>query len=117
MKILVGGWFSLPRVGADVFSLLVRQQGVVYDKAMGCFKFDSATEIPAAVRTISAATGEEVELVLRCWICGNESCGGCPYLDSCDRTSVSTMCLCSDHSPEKSVFDEYAKTFAVILSS
>ena len=58
MKILVGGWFSLPRLGTDVFSLLVRQQGVVYDKGMGCFKFDSGTDIAAAVRTISAATGE-----------------------------------------------------------
>ncbi|MDA4117737.1 MAG: hypothetical protein OK455_05280 [Thaumarchaeota archaeon] len=114
MNILVGGWFSLPRLGRDVFSLLVKQ-GVVYDKSMGCFKIDSGTDIQAAVRTISAAVGQEVELTLRCFVCGRNACEGCPYLASCDRASVSTLCLCSDHSPEKSVFDLYAKTFAMVM--
>ena len=67
MRILVGGWFSLPRLGRDSFALLMKQ-GVVYDKDMG-FKLDSATDLQAAVRTVSAATGEEVELVLRCFVC------------------------------------------------
>ncbi len=115
MKILLGGWFSLPRLGRDVFSLLVKQ-GVTYDKGMG-FRIDSGTDVQAAVRTIRAAIGEEVELTLRCFLCGKEACDGCPYLSSCDRTSVSTQCLCSDHSPDKSVFEAYAKTFAVILNS
>jgi len=113
LEILVGGWFSLPRVGRDVFSLLMKQ-GVVYDKAMG-LKFDSGTDVQAAVRTVRAATGEEVELVLRCFVCGNTACTGCPYLSSCDRTSVSTLCLCADHAPEKSVFEVYTKTFDVNL--
>ena len=39
MRILVGGWFSLPRVGRDVFSLLMKQ-GVAYDKDLG-FKSQS----------------------------------------------------------------------------
>ena len=86
------------------------KQGVVYDKSMG-FKLDSATDLQGAVRTVSAVTGEGVELVLRCFVCGREACPGCPYLHSCDRTSVSTLCLCSEHSPEKSVFGVYAKTF------
>ena len=47
-RILVGGWFSLPVVGRDVFSRLMKQ-GVVYDKTMG-FKFDSGTDIRAAVQ-------------------------------------------------------------------
>lgn len=106
---LVGGWFSLPRLGRDVFAVLMKQ-GVVYDKALG-FKLDSATDLPGAVRTLSAATGEEVELVLRCFVCGRESCVGCPYLSSCDRTAVSTLCLCSLHAPEKGVFVAYAKAF------
>lgn len=66
-KILVGGWFDLPRLGRDVFAVLMKQ-GVVYDKSMG-FKLDSATDIQAAVRTLRAATGEEVELSLRCFVC------------------------------------------------
>ncbi len=96
-------------MGRDVFSVLMKQ-GVIYDKSMG-FKLDSGTDLQAAARTLSIATGEEVELALRCFVCGREACPGCPYLSSCDRTSVSTLCLCSDHAPEKSVFVVYAKTF------
>lgn len=112
-RIVLGGWFDLPRVGRDVFAALMREE-VVYDRSMG-FKLDSATDLQAAVRTIRAATGEEVELVLRCFICGKPSCPDCPYVSACDRTSVSTLCLCSDHSPDKSVFGTYTKTFDVNL--
>jgi hypothetical protein len=109
----VGGWFNLPRLGTDVFGALVRKQGVVYDKSTG-FKFDSGTDLQAAVRTLLSA-GVEVELTLRCFVCLKEACPGCPYLLSCDRTSVSTFCLCADHAPEKSVFEVYTKTFDVNL--
>jgi len=115
LRILVGGWFSLPRLGRDAFALLMKQ-GVVYDKDMG-FKFDSATDLPAAVRTVSAATGEEVELVLRCFICGKVGCDGCPYLSSCDRAAFSTLCLCAEHAPEKSVYGIYSKTFDMLLKA
>lgn len=114
-RIVVGGWFELPRVGRDVFAALMRQE-VVYDKSMG-FKLDSGTDVQAAVKTIRAATGEEVELLLRCFICGKPACPGCPYAEACDRTSVSTLCLCADHAPERSVFDEYAKTFDLSLET
>ena len=112
-RIIVGGWFDLPRLGTDVFGALVRKAGVAYDKSTG-FKFDSGTDIQAAVGTLRSA-GVEVELVLRCYVCGKESCPGCPYLSSCDRTRVSTFCLCGDHAPEKSVFGTYTKTFDLNL--
>ena len=112
-RIIVGGWFDLPRLGTEVWSTLVRKQGVAYDKSTG-FKFDSGTDIPAAVRTLLAA-GVEVELSLRCYVCGREACPGCPYFFSCDRTRFSTYCLCADHAPEKSVFGAYSKTFDVNL--
>ena len=62
-------------------------------------------------------TGDNTYLVSNAVVhnCGKEACTGCPYLESCDRTSVSTLCLCSDHAPEKSVFGEYTKTFDVNL--
>ena len=112
-KVIVGGWFDLPRLGTEVFSALVRRNGVVYDKSTG-FKFDASTDLPGAVRTLRSA-GVEVELSLRCFVCGKSACPGCPYLESCDRTSVSTLCLCADHAPEKSVFEAYTKTFDVNL--
>ena len=112
-RIVVGGWFDLPRLGTEVFSALVRKQGVVYDKSTG-FKFDSGTDLQGAVRTLRSA-GVEVELYLRCFVCGKEACPGCPYISSCDRASVSTFCLCADHAPEKSVFEAYTRTFDVNL--
>lgn len=114
MRILVGAWFSLPRLGRDAFALLMRH-GVIYDRDMG-FKFDSGTDLQAAVSTLGAATGEEVELTLRCFLCGRESCIGCPYFPSCDRSAYSTFCLCSEHSPDKSVFDLYSKTFSMQMA-
>ena len=114
-RVMIGGWFDLPRLGTDVFSALVRRQGVVYDKSMG-FKFDAATDVGGAVRTLRAA-GVEVELTLRCFVCGREACVGCPYLPTCDRGAVSTMCLCADHAPEKNVFGLYSKTFENLLAA
>jgi len=115
LRILVGAWFSLPRLGRDAFSLLMRE-GVAYDKDMG-FRFDSATDLQAATRTLSKALGDEVELTLRCSICGREACEGCPYFESCDRAAFSTLCLCAEHAPEKSVYGLYSKTFDNLLKA
>ena len=114
MRVVVGGWFTLPRLGRDAFALLMRQ-GVVYDKAMG-FKLDPLTDIQSAVRTIRSATGEEVDVMLSCMICSRVACPGCPYLSVCDRTDVSPLCLCDDHSPDKSVFEAYGKAFLTAFS-
>lgn len=109
MKILVGGWFTLPRLGGDVFSALMKQ-GVVYDRKMG-FRFDAATDVDMAVRTIGSALGERVELELRCFICGSAACPGCPYAEVCDRGKVSPLCLCERHAPGKGAYELYQKTY------
>ena len=57
MRVLLGAWFTLPRLGTEHFSSLMKQ-GVKYDRALG-FKIDAATDVGAALRTISAALGEE----------------------------------------------------------
>jgi hypothetical protein len=87
------------------------KQGVAYDKKFG-FKLDSGTDMELAVRTIGAALGEEVELTVRCFICGEAACPGCPYIELCDRRKVSPLCLCEKHSPEKDVYELYQKTYA-----
>ena len=110
-KIVIGSWFTLPRLGRDAFAALMKD-GVVYDKTMG-FKMDAATDLQRAVRTIGSATGEEVELSVRCFVCGAESCPSCPYDEICDRRRVSSLCLCEKHSPEKEgAYVLYEKTFA-----
>ena len=115
MKILIGGWFTLPRLGRDEFLLLMRQ-GVKYDKTMG-FKMDAETDLESAVRAISSAVGEEVELTVRCLVCGKEACSGCPYLTLCDRRRVSSLCLCSEHGPEKGNYELYVTAFSETNSS
>jgi len=114
MKILIGSWFTLPRLGRDAFATLM-EQGVVYDGALG-FRVDAATDVASAVATIGLAIGEKVELSVRCFIDGVEACPGCPYIDFCDRTRVSPLCLCAKHSPENDVYGLYQKTFVESIS-
>ena len=109
MKILVGGWFGLPLLGKDSFTLLMKQ-GVTYNKEMG-FRIDSQTDVGAAARLIGTLIGEKIELVLRCFVCGREACAGCPYLDWCDRKAVSSMCLCGEHASMKDIYQSYSKLF------
>lgn len=114
-RVLLGSWFSLPVVGREYFTALMRQ-GVKYDKALG-FKMDSETEVGPALRTLRAALGEDVELSLRCFICGKEACPGCAYADICDRSAVSPVCLCAEHSRGGGAFELYERTLRDTLLS
>lgn len=111
ISIILGGWFSLPRLGRDAFAALMKQ-GVIYEKEMG-FRFDAATDVRSAIKTLELATGEEVELVLRCYVCGQQACEGCPYGTVCDRMAVSSMCLCGTHASTEDALVAYSKTFRV----
>jgi hypothetical protein len=96
VKITVGSWFRLPRLGKEAFASLMKY-GVTYDKTMG-FRIDHQADIESVVRIISSAIDEEIELSVSCLVCGKEACLKCPYQDVCDRSKVSTFCLCDVHS-------------------
>ncbi len=113
MKIVIGAWFKLPRLGTAVFSALMRE-GVKYDRTAG-FMLGSDSDIEAAVRNIGAAISEPVELIVRCFVCLNPACSGCPYFDACDRRKVSSMCLCAEHSRQGDVYEKYQATFLSTL--
>ncbi len=113
MKIVIGGWFKLPRLGTQVFSALMKQ-GVKYDTEGG-FMLSWETDIESAVKTIGNALSEPVELSVRCYICSNVACAGCPYFDVCDRRRVSSMCLCGEHSAQKDIYETYQTTFLSTL--
>ena len=115
MKVLLGSWFELPRLGKDAFALLMKQ-GVKYEKGMG-FKLDHDTDIESAVRTLSSAIGEDVELTLRCLVCGVEACPDCPYADVCDRSKVSPFCLCGKHASGRDAYETYRRTFMENLNA
>ena len=113
MKITIGGWFKLPRMGTAVFSALMKE-GVKYDRESG-FMLSSDTDIESAVRTIGSALSEPIELSVRCFICLNPACEGCPYFEVCDRRRVSSMCLCREHSGRGDIYESYQKTFLSTL--
>ena len=108
-KILVGGWFELPKLGSEAFLALMKS-GVAYKKGMG-FKLDDDTDIEAAMRILEEALAEDVELSLRCFVCGVEACPHCPYLEDCDRGRVSSLCLCEKHATDESGYQEYMRAF------
>lgn len=115
MNVLVGGWFSLPRIGREVFSQLMRC-GVEYDRDLG-FRMTAQTDIESAVGVISSAIGGEIDLSVRCFICGLVACPGCPYSGSCDRRRVSPLCLCDAHSSSGDVYESYRLAFRATLKS
>jgi hypothetical protein len=114
MKIVVGAWFSLPRLGSDVFSTLMRQ-GVRYDREMG-FMLAAETDVESAVITLRRVLGEEVDLSLLCTVCLREACPSCPYLSTCDRGRVSPLCLCEEHASGEGAYRNYVNTFTQMLA-
>ena len=114
MKIVLGAWFKLPRLGTDAFTALMKQ-GVRYDREMG-FKLSSDTDVESAVRTLSRVLGEEIDLSVRCFVCFNEACPSCQYLSICDRRKVSPICLCEEHSSGDDAYQNYVRTFSAILA-
>ena len=109
VKILLGSWFELPRLGKEVFAVLMKL-GVKYETGMG-FKFDGETDLESAASILSSALGETVDLSLRCYVCGKEACVGCGYLEACNRSRVSSLCLCEEHATRGGGYTAYSDTF------
>ena len=105
----MGGWFELPKLGKEAFLALMKT-GVTYEKGMG-FKLGDQTDIEAAVQVLREALADEVELSLRCFVCGIEACPACPYLEDCDRRRVSPLCLCEKHATGENGYQEYVRAF------
>ena len=114
LKIVVGNRFNLPRLGTDVFSALMKA-GVDYEKGGG-FIFTAETNLQTATRTIESATGERIELSVKCFVCLKESCPSCPFEATCDRCAVSPTCLCDEHSAAEDAFGTYSRNFEARLA-
>lgn len=114
MKVLVGSWFELPRLETDLFAALMKA-GVKYEKEMG-FMLTPETDMQSASRTIARATGEAVDLSVRCYVCGLESCPSCGFASICDRRVVSPMCLCEEHAASGNAYLTYMNTFEATLA-
>jgi hypothetical protein len=97
LRIASNKWFSLPRLGRDTFSELMRAR-VKYDTKFG-FKISSDTDIPRALSILSRALDQPVELQSSCFICdrplgegdepGSSICAECKNRD--DAYALYTM--------------------------
>jgi hypothetical protein len=93
LRIQLETWVSLPRLGKEAFSKLMKL-GVEYSTARG-FYFRADTNLREAKRIISSATGEEVSFDFKCYVCGRDaSCVNCEYAKTCSIELVGGRCVC-----------------------
>ena len=105
MRIAKNTWFSLPRLGRDVFSNLMRAR-VKYDTKFG-FKVTDGTDIPRALDILSGALDQAVELESACFICDRP-------LDKDDEPG---SVICATCKRGENVYDLYTMKFASLLDS
>jgi hypothetical protein len=67
LRIPFNKWFSLPRLGRDAFSELMKAR-VKYETRLG-FKISSDTDLNRALSVLSNALDQKVELEWFCFIC------------------------------------------------
>jgi len=117
IKILLGNWFNLPRVGPDVFSKLMRQARLKYDREKRMFLVESATNVTVLTAILKEALKDDVIIELPCFVCGKSAgCSECEFVDVCDRTSVSDQCICKSCS-EEDAYKHYCDTFVEKLGA
>lgn len=118
IRILLGDWFRLPRVGPDVFSRLMRQARLKYDKKKGMFMVEPETNIGILTSILKEALNDEVVIELPCFVCGKSAgCGDCEYLDICDRTIVSSKCICKECFKQTDAYERYCNAFSEKLAT
>jgi hypothetical protein len=66
-RLAINTWFSLPRLGSQVFSDLMRSR-IQYDPKLG-FKITSSTNVSRVLQILSEALGEPVGIMTSCFIC------------------------------------------------
>jgi hypothetical protein len=112
IKIVVGDWFHLPRLGKEVFVKLMKNARLRYDAQKG-FIVESNTDLATVVSTLKSALGENIEVVLKCIVCGTPvECELCTYDQACDRRTVSRKCICNGCQTGGDAYTVYATTLA-----
>jgi hypothetical protein len=111
IKVPLAGHFSLPRLGPDVFSKLMRQARLKYDREKRMFMVEPSTNVTALVAILKEALNDDIIIELPCFLCGKSAgCAECEFIDVCDRASVSNQCICKPCS-EKGAYKQYCNRF------
>ena len=118
IKILLGNWFNLPRVGPDAFSKLMRQARLKYDRQKRMFFVQPETDLATLTAILKEALKDYVIIELSCFVCNKSAgCSECEFVDVCDRTSVSNQCVCKGCFEEKDSYKHYCDSFAEKLAA
>lgn len=113
IRILLGDWFNLPRVGSDVFSKLMRQARLRYDRNKRMFLVEPETNISALTAILKEALNDNIVIELPCFVCEKSAgCGDCGYLEICDRTIVSNQCICKECFEQTDAYERYCDAFS-----
>lgn len=99
-QLALNKWFTLPRLGKETFSELMRAK-VKYDSKFG-FQLTSSTDLPRVISILSDALGEDVALASACFICEKEM----------EEDSSS---ICDDCAEKESAYDLYCMRFAKLM--
>ncbi len=111
MKIVVGECFWIPQVERDVFGNLVKKAKLQYDKSDG-FKATSETDLDMVLTILESVLKEDVEVLLKCFICGGEvECKKCVYINECKSSKVYHSCICKICDNKDEVSNLYAIRF------
>lgn len=117
IKILLGNWFNLPRVGPDAFSKLMRQARLKYDRQKRMFLVQPETDLATLTAILKEALKDDVIIELPCFVCSKSAgCSECEFVDVCDRRSVSNQCVCKTCFEEKDAYKQYCDTFVEKLA-
>lgn len=117
MELIVDEWFALPRLGTSLFTKLVREANLQYDRSRG-FKADARADLSLVASLLEAALSEKVEIVLRCFVCANRvECGTCTYRGVCDRRRVSSKCICDACRGGEKSYEFYVRQFTTLWES
>lgn len=118
IKIVLGSWFTLPRVGSDVFSKLMRQARLKYDRQKRMFMVEPETNVATLMVILKEALNDDVVIELPCFVCGKSAgCSECEFVDVCDRTSVSNQCVCKSCHEGTDAYSKYCSTFMEKLTA
>ncbi len=118
IKIVLGSWFTLPRVGPDVFSKLMRQARLKYDRQKRMFMVEPETNVATLMVILKEALNDDVVIELPCFVCGKSAgCGECEFVDVCDRTGVSNQCVCKGCHEGADAYRQYCNTFMERLTA
>lgn len=107
----MSGYFSLPRVGPDVFSKLMRQAKLKYDREKRMFMVEPSTNVSVLAAILKEALNDDIIIELPCFVCGSSAgCAECEFVDVCDRASVSNQCICKGCSDDDG-YQRYCNAF------